>query len=213
MAIAQTYIRDEKGNYLSFEQVYDLHFDNVFQHILRRVGKVAEAEDLTAITFEKAMKAMGRFRWRGIPISAWILRIATNQVNSFFRQMQRQATTNLQQEAPSSRLSPEQELEAAEQELAKNNLFQVLSKCIQDLPAIDQSIVVMRHLEGRSFLEIANILKKRRGTVITRSHRALAKLKQLLEHRGISDERFRKSLEEPSTANYSGGQVQTELAG
>lgn len=206
------YFRDELGNLLNFEQIYDLYFDDIFRHILRRVGQVAEAEDLTAATFEKALQALGRFRWRGTPLAAWIYRIATNEVNSYFRKLKRQQGAPILEETPSECLSPEEELTEAEHDLAKSHLFVELTKCIRELKPLDQSLVVMRFLEKKSFPEIATILKKRQGSVITRTHRALAKLKVLLEKRGIDDERFRKSIAESRRATYSGGSVQAEFA-
>lgn len=212
MSGKSAYFRDEHGNLLHFEQIYDLYFDEIFRHILRRVGQVAEAEDLTAQTFEKVLQALGRFRFRGTPLSAWVYRIATNEVNSYFRKLKHRQAPPPTTETPSSLLSPEQELAEAEQELEKNHLFVALTACIRELKPIDQSLIVMRYLEKKSFSEIAQILKKRRGSVITRTHRALAKLKLLLEKRGIDDERFRKSIAEPASTTYSSGSVQAEFA-
>jgi len=209
---SKDYFRDEHGNLIGFDQIYDLYFEDIFNHILRRVGNVTEAEDLTALTFEKVMQSLGQFRWRGVPLSSWVYRIATNLANSHFRRQKKQMGSMLE-EPPSTRLSPEQELFEAENELARHHLFLELNQCIRELKPLDQTLIVMRYLENRSFKEIAAILNKRTGTAITRTHRALGKLKVLLEKRGINDERFRKSIEEPAAAQYSGRSVQAEFAG
>ena len=56
---------DSSCDRMSFEQLYDAHFDGIFRYVLRRVGNVAEAEDLTAQTFFKALRNLWRFRWSG----------------------------------------------------------------------------------------------------------------------------------------------------
>ena len=211
MAQKKDYFRDEQGNLVGFDQIYDLYFEDIFHHILRRVGNATEAEDLTAVTFEKVLQSLGQFQWRGAPLASWLYKIATNQVNSYFRRQKRQMDSILE-EPPSVRLSPEQELFDAETEIAKYRLFGELNKCIRELKLQDQTLIVMRYLENRSFKDIAAILNKRTGTVITRTHRALSKLKVLLEKRGINDERFRKSIEEYAPTPYSGRSVQAEFA-
>jgi len=213
MSPAHGCIRDNLGNLLTFEQIYDRFFNDVFQHILRRVGQVAIAQDLTATTFEKVMNSLGRFQWRGVPVNAWVLRIATNQVNTYFRKQKYTPTEDLVFDLPSRRLSPEEELVQAERELENHQMFKTLTVCLRQLKPLDQSLIVMRYLEGRTYQEIGQILKKRTGTLATRTHRALGKLKDLLERRGLSYERFKESTENPAPAHHRSGKVQAEFAG
>ena len=77
-----------------FDQLYDRHFEAIFRYVLRRVANVAEAEDLTAQTFYKALRRFWRFRWTGGNASAWLYRIATNEVNM------KQQTDRLHREHP-----------------------------------------------------------------------------------------------------------------
>ena len=67
----------------TIEALYDAHFDAIFRYVVRRVGSVAEAEDLTAQTFYKALRSLRRFT-EDNP-KAWLYRIATNEVNDHFR--------------------------------------------------------------------------------------------------------------------------------
>ncbi len=60
--------------------VYDLYVRRVYGYVFRRVGTHAEAEDLTAQTFQRVLEALPRYESRGIPFGAWLFRIAHNLV-------------------------------------------------------------------------------------------------------------------------------------
>jgi len=70
---------------LDFESVYAENYDQVFHHVRRLVTHPEVAEDLTGQTFLKAYEAWGRYEERGLPIAAWLIRIARNQVTSYMR--------------------------------------------------------------------------------------------------------------------------------
>src|SRR5688500_6341594 len=69
----------------AFAELYDRHVVRVYRHIYYLVGDAREAEDLTAQTFLKAWEAIDRYKERGAPIIAWLLRIAHNLTISFLR--------------------------------------------------------------------------------------------------------------------------------
>ena len=69
----------------AFAELYDRFHDPVFNYILRRTAHAELARDLTADTFLQVLRKLWTFRFRGIPFSAWLFRVASNQVNQFFR--------------------------------------------------------------------------------------------------------------------------------
>src|SRR5437763_16545455 len=68
----------QRGDREALEALYLLHFDRVYSYLHLSVGNRHEAEDLTTQTFLKLLEAIGRFRWRSAPFSAWLFRIAHN---------------------------------------------------------------------------------------------------------------------------------------
>ena len=112
-----------------FDQLYDRHFDAVFRYVLRRVANVAEAEDLTAQTFYKALRGFWRFRWTAGNASAWLYRIATNEVNSHYR------SQRLGRSVVSASVTAE--LSYAEQELAVHRLYLDLHRSLRRLEPDD----------------------------------------------------------------------------
>ncbi len=215
MTTGAQWIKDRQGNLVSFDQVYERYFQPIFNYILHRVADVAEAEDLTARTFYKALKSSWRFRWSGASIGSWLYRIATNEVHAFFRERNRRRLEPLTGEDDISDPlagSAREELEQAERELAKNHIFLDLNASIRELDSEEQALLTLRYFEKKSFAEIAQILKKRPGTLTMRTHRALQKLKRKLEERGIDHEKIRGCFEGPAVTGYQGGQVQAKLA-
>jgi len=180
-----------------FGRIYDAHFDTIFHYILYRVGRVQTAEDLAAQTFYKALNNLWKFRWTGAPISAWLYRIATNEVNSYFRKRKNKVHTNIdrvtnQIEDETNR--PDRELESAEADMQQHRTFIQLNRCIRQLKNDEQALITMRYFEKKSFKEIAEIMGKREGTLRMRLWRALDKLKTMLEKQGIENETIRGSF-------------------
>jgi RNA polymerase sigma-70 factor (ECF subfamily) len=69
----------------AFGVVFDHYYQPIFGYVFRRVADYDFARDITAETFLKAFLKIQSFRWKGISISSWLYRIATNEINQFFR--------------------------------------------------------------------------------------------------------------------------------
>jgi RNA polymerase sigma-70 factor (ECF subfamily) len=65
----------------------------------------------------------------------------------------------------------------------------MLRRAVARLPEADQQILTLRHTAGLSFAQIAETLGEPLGTVLARGHRALAKLKKLIEKQENESER------------------------
>ena len=75
-----------------FDALYELHFERVYAFIASRTQDRATAEDLTSEVFHKALANLSRFEWRGVPFSAWLLRIAANAVVDHTKRSRREGT-------------------------------------------------------------------------------------------------------------------------
>lgn len=69
----------------AFGQVFDIWYIPVFGYIMRRTADYDLSKDIAAETFLKAFLKINNFQWRGISLSAWLYRIATNELNQFYR--------------------------------------------------------------------------------------------------------------------------------
>src|SRR5437762_11759406 len=89
--------RAQQSDREALEELYLLHFDRIYSYLHMSVGNRHDAEDLTTQTFLKMLEAIGRFRWRSAPFSAWLFRIAHNLAMDHFRATKR---TQPEEEVP-----------------------------------------------------------------------------------------------------------------
>jgi len=192
-----------------FGGLYDEHFDAIFRYVLHRVGNVAEAEDLTAQTFFKALRSFRRFRWSGGSFSSWLYRIANNEVASHFRRARPTTPMSaLREEDPAVAA----EAVEAEWSLTRSETHRRLGRCLRRLKPEEQTLVVLRYLEDKPFAEIAAIVKKRTGAVTMRTRRALEKLRFELEKEEADHGKAEGQAEGSEGTRRSGGPVQANVA-
>lgn len=161
----------------AFGKLYDMHIDRVYRHIYYRVGNQTDAEDLTQQTFLKAWQAIGRYKKTASPFIAWLMTISHNLVVDFYRTRKDKAYIEAEVLANYSTSSPEQAAEVSYKQ-------QRLKRAILQLSADEQQVVTLRLMEGFEFAEIASLLKKKEGNIRVILHRALVKLRNILEKEG-----------------------------
>jgi RNA polymerase sigma-70 factor (ECF subfamily) len=159
----------------------------VFSLIYRMVRDRELSEDLAQETFVKVLNAIDRYRPE-FKFSSWVFKIANNAAIDHLRKKELDtlsleggpdATTAERVEATALQIgdsgeSPLDELEARE-------LGSAIERAIGKLRPEYQTCIILRHVEGRPYDEIAEILELPLGTVKTYIHRARAELRELLE--------------------------------
>jgi RNA polymerase sigma factor (sigma-70 family) len=158
----------------AFGRLYDIHVDRVYRHIYYRVGNEQDAEDLTQQVFLKAWQAVPRYKETASPFIAWLMTISHNLVVDLYRTRKDTVYLDAEVLADCPASSPEQ---AAERNLEQQRLRRAILKLGSD----EQQVVILRFLEGFEFSEIASVLKKKEGNVRVILHRALVKLRNVLE--------------------------------
>src|SRR5256885_17183582 len=92
----------QAGDREALEDLSLHHFDRIYSYLHMSVGNRHDAEDLTMKTFVRMLESIGRFRWRSVPFSAWLFRIAHNLAMDHFRASRR---IQLEEEVPEDRKS------------------------------------------------------------------------------------------------------------
>ncbi len=161
----------------AFGRLYDMHVNRVYRHIYYRVGNEADAEDLTQQVFLKAWQAIGKYKRMASPFVAWLMTISHNLVVDFYRTRKDRAYLEAEVLADDSAPSPERAAEASLEQ-------QRLRRGILQLGGDEQQVVILRFIEGFEFAEIASLLKKREGNIRVILHRALVKLRNIVEEEG-----------------------------
>jgi len=165
------------GNQWAFTQLYDIYFDRIYRYIYVRVKKQAEAEDLTQEVFIKALKAIGSYKIGKTPFSAWLFRIAHNQVIDHVRKYARNLETSLDDAPPT--VGSEDPVTITEQR------FEVaeLNAAMMELPAAQQEVISLRFVADLPIAEVAKILGKSEGTVKALQFNGTVSLRKLLAGR------------------------------
>jgi RNA polymerase sigma-70 factor, ECF subfamily len=168
----------------AFARLYEQYYARIFGYTLRRTANLEAAQDITSETFFKALKRLWQFHWRNISFSAWLYKIASNEVNQYFRKAEYQKSISLEElqeqglELPSP-ADPESELIEAQERLKEYQDFQEVQKKVARLPAKYQEIIALRFFEKKQVKEIAEIVGKKEGTVKSLLHRAVEKLREI----------------------------------
>jgi RNA polymerase sigma factor (sigma-70 family) len=141
------------------------------------LGAGADAEDVVQEAFVKAYASLGTFR-DGAPFRPWLLRIVTNKTHNLQRGAGRRRAREQLAWARTERLLVQAEpLDSA----LSNERRQALIESLRRLAERDRQVVVCRHLLGFDEAETATVLGWPRGTVKSRSSRAMARLRAMLE--------------------------------
>jgi RNA polymerase sigma-70 factor (ECF subfamily) len=167
----------------AFAKLYDQYYPKIFGYILRRTANLEAAQDITSETFFKALRKLWQFRWRNISFSSWLYKIATNEINQYFRKAEYKKSISLEelQEQgfePISPNDPESKLIEAQEKLKQHQDFLEIQVKIVRLPAKYQEVIALRFFEQKQIKEISEILGKKEGTVKSLLHRAVEKLRE-----------------------------------
>ncbi|HUY26984.1 MAG TPA: sigma-70 family RNA polymerase sigma factor [Candidatus Binataceae bacterium] len=147
-----------------FAELYEENFPRVYAYIARRVRERAEAEDLTADVFRRALENLGSYESRGAPFAAWLYRIAANAIVD---RAARAARDN-------GYVAPDAEPEPLPEDLEyRARLFRM----VDDLADDQRRVIVMRFAEQRSIAEIASAMRRSEGAIKQLQLRALHKLR------------------------------------
>jgi RNA polymerase sigma-70 factor, ECF subfamily len=163
-------LKEQQGKLAS---LFEEHYDRIARYIYVRIGDRAEAEDLASDVFVKALESLGKYQERGIPMQAWLYKIAHNLVVDHLRK-----TTKY-------KLLPIEEVEIKDDadpvNAAEINIEMVRVKiAMQELTESQREVLQLRFFSGLTSQEVSLILNKSDGAVREMQSAALEKLRQLL---------------------------------
>ena len=154
-----------------FRPLYERYHEPIFRFIFRRVGDEALTADLVSQVFLKAMQRLAKYEFRGVPFSAWLYRIASNEVTQYFRQYQKNRVVSVEEERVTELAD---EMEDTDSDLLLEHLTQVLD----ELKETELQLIELRFFEQRPFKEIADILEITESNAKVKTYRILEKLKR-----------------------------------
>lgn len=166
-------IQEAQANPASFRPLYEKYYQPIFRFVFRRTADEALTADLCSQVFLKAMQRLDRYQFKGVPFSAWLYRIASNEVSQFFRDSAKNRVVSIEEK--SLHLLVE-ELEEPNDQWHQHAMI----KAFDELKEEEVQLVEMRFFEQRPFKEIAEILGLTESNAKVKTYRTLEKMKKFI---------------------------------
>ena len=170
----RAWVEAAKSDPERFDKLYDRYFEGIFNFIYRRTDDEVVAADITSQTFLAALQNLKKYSFRGLPFSAWLYKIAANQVNKYYRASKKNMVFSLE-ESLIGRLISETEEDTNEEKIS------LLVDYLKQLSTEDVMVLELRFFEGKGFREIAYILEITESGAKMRTYRALERLKKIFD--------------------------------
>ncbi|HEU4641424.1 MAG TPA: sigma-70 family RNA polymerase sigma factor [Gemmatimonadaceae bacterium] len=162
-----------QGDRDAFGMLIRRYSDPLYRHALGMTGSPDVAEDILQASFIKAYQHLGEVHGR---FDAWIFRIVANGCKDWLKNIRRTHLSYEEDDQPSAFATPEEDLDRTE---LRSDLDRALSALAPSL----REAFVMKHVEGRSYEEMADLLGTTVGALKMRVHRAREALQALLEEK------------------------------
>lgn len=163
-------IENAKKDPKAFDILFEHYYPPILNYVLKRVGQFTVAQDITSDIFFIVFKKLWQFKWRNIPFSAWIYRIANHEVAYYFRKQKRRPLSlevilETEHWEPADPQDIETEMKEVERELEAHQDFLLIQQELLKLPIKYQEVITLKYFEAKKIREISLILKKRENTV------------------------------------------------
>jgi len=183
-AIAVLLARCQTGDRAAWDTLVDAYWQRLFGYALRATNNAELAQDLVQETFLRIVQRLGRYDDQG-KFEAWLFRILVNLVRDHGRSLTRHPTQSTVIETDGERIELTDELSGKAppplDPLFMQEDVDALQLALRRLPEGDRQILMLRHFADMPFKDIARTLNCPIGTVLARAHRALGKLRSLME--------------------------------
>ncbi|MBR9859486.1 sigma-70 family RNA polymerase sigma factor [bacterium] len=162
-------VERSKKDPAAFRPIYEMFFEDIFRFAYHRTGEKNIAGDITSNVFYKALTKIKSFTHRENSIKAWLLTIAFNEINLYFRERKREKTIMLEDDSLKA-IADDYEFDVLEYTPALINGLNQLSD--EEIEMIE-----MKYYEKLKHEEIAEILHISASNAKVKLHRAIKKLK------------------------------------
>ena len=157
----------------AFGELYDFYLPRIYGFIFRRVQDQCVAEDLTSVTFQRALENVRRVDFRNECFGGWLYRVASNVVVDHIRTDRRfLSLADISEREEPGDLA----LDALAAALDRDQL----RRALLSLPAGHRELLVMRYYDDLDTGELCAAFGCSRETLAVRLHRALRALRQAI---------------------------------
>lgn len=170
-------IEKARENPRAFSVLYTRYYRDIYLFVYKRVSDKEDTEDLVSHIFIKAMHHLPKYEFRGLPFSSWLFRIASNEVNLFFRRSKKIRCVSLENSG----------VERIKEDLEENISIDtfILAAILEFLREEEVELLELRYFESLSVKEVAEILSISESNVKVKVFRLLEKIRKLIAKEGL----------------------------
>jgi RNA polymerase sigma-70 factor (ECF subfamily) len=165
--------RAQQRDQAALTQLYEENFDRIYRYVVLKIGDRTEAEDMTQQVFLNALKSISSYKWKGMPFSAWLFRIAHNQVVDYFRKKSRRPTVPLDESMAMGGIDPQKVVERKVE-------IEQMAQATQKLTKAQQEVISLRFAGDLPIAEVAKVMGKSEGAIKALQHSAIVALRKVM---------------------------------
>lgn len=170
--------RARRGDLAAYDALVRVYETQAFRAAYLITRDEHEAADAAQDAFVRAFRALGSFR-PGEPFRPWLLRIVTNQALNRIQSSKRRE--NMHERFTQAMSQPNDDTASAEKNLETREQNEQLMRAVRRLKPDEQTLITLRYFLELPEVEVAQTLKIPQGTVKSRLHRTLAKLREIIQ--------------------------------
>ncbi len=149
------------------------YYDKIARYAFVRLGNRTEAEDVAGEVFLRALKSLHSYKERGIPMQAWLFKIAHNLVVDYFRKAAKRKTVPID----TVQLEDESDPQAAAEARIE---FARVTRALDRLTPAQRQVIELRFFGELTSEEAGQVLNKSGGAVREIQSAAIRSLRRLL---------------------------------
>lgn len=172
IATEEKEIEAAKQNPNAFEPLYNRYYARILQFVYGRTTSKDDARDITQQVFMSALENIGKYKSTGVPYSAFLFRVALNELNRFYRRSKVRQAVNIDDEQVTDVMT----------EIGAENTGETdakLMKSLQQLNPEEMSLMQMRFFDKVPFKDLCEILEISETAAKARVYRLLERLKTI----------------------------------
>jgi RNA polymerase sigma-70 factor (ECF subfamily) len=187
LVVERALVERARTDRAAFALLYRNHVSAVYAFAYRRCGSREVAEEATSATFERALRAIEGYEWRGAGFRPWLLRIASNEVAEVYRNRSRPGGTRgqlaMRAMATPDALPGDEDGDLAGAEPGRGVDLAEMHAALDRLPERYRAAISLRYLAGMSASDAAAELGCSNPVLAVTLHRALKALRAEMSDR------------------------------
>jgi RNA polymerase sigma-70 factor (ECF subfamily) len=157
----------------AWAEIYDQYYPKIVGYCYHRTSDRSASEDLASEVFLEALRGIRRYQYRGVPLSAWLYRIARNLTADHLKRSRNSPTVSLSSGTVHNELVAPDRAEAGAQ-------WHEIHASLRQLTDDQQQVIILRFFHDLSHEDTAAIMGRRPGAVRVLQSRALQALRRVM---------------------------------